>query len=102
MLQEAEGSGEGVSDNRRARDRRALIVLFISGFLAYQYHWIFAGLGIWVIALGQLERFGYLDRWNASRVLGALLMLRTKRGQDTIEKVAKPRAFWRAYGEVSL
>ena len=102
MLQEAEGSGEGVSDTLRARDRRALIVLFISGFLAYQIHWIFAALGIWVITLSQLERFGVLDRWNASRVLGALLMLRTKRGQDTIEKVAKPRGFWRAYGEISL
>ena len=102
MLQEEARIGPVVSDARRARDRRALILIFISAFLAVQVHWGFAALCIWVLILGQLERRGVLDRWDASRVLGGLLMLRTKRGQDTIEKVARPRRFWRWYGEISL
>mgnify|MGYP000104876388 FL=1 len=102
MLQEEVGAGAVVSDARQTRDRRALILIFISAFLAVQVHWAFAALCIWILLLGQLERRGVLDRWDATRVLGGLLMLRTTRGQDTIEKVAKPRKFWRAYGEISL
>ena len=102
MLQEEAGVGPVVSDARRARDRRALILIFFSAFLAVQVHWLFGALCLWVLLLGQLERRGILDRWNATRVLGGLLMLRTTRGQDTIEKAATPRKFWRVYGEVSL
>tara|TARA_B100000214_G_scaffold158729_1_gene113938 strand:- start:1280 stop:2776 length:1497 start_codon:yes stop_codon:yes gene_type:complete len=91
-----------VSDTRAARDRRALILIFVSAFLAAQWHWAFGALGLWVLVLGQFERRGILDKWNATRVLGGLLMLRSNRGQETIEKVAKPRAFWRLYGEVSM
>ena len=100
MLQEEARIGPVVSDARRARDRRALILIFISAFLAVQVHWGFAALCIWVLILGHLERRGVLDRWDASRVLGGLLMLRTKRGQDTIEKVARPRRFWGRYGDI--
>ena len=91
-----------MSDTRAARDRRALILIFVSAFLAAQWHWAFGALGLWVLILGQFERRGILDKWNATRVLGGLLMLRSNRGQETIEKVAKPRAFWRLYGEVSM
>ena len=70
MLQEEAGVGPFVSDARRARDRRALILIFISAFLAVQVHWAFGALCIWVLLLGQLERRGILDRWNATRVLG--------------------------------
>ena len=102
MLQEEAGVGPVVSDARRARDRRALILIFFSAFLAVQVHWLFGALCLWVLLLGQLERRGILDRWNATRVLGGLLMLRTTRGQDTIEKASTPRKFWRVYGEFSL
>ena len=90
MLQEEVVVGTPVSDTRQVRDRRALILIFISAFLAVQIHWGFAALCIWVLFLGQLERRGVLDKWDASRILGGLLMLRTKRGQQTIEKIAKP------------
>ena len=102
MLQEEVVVGTPVSDTRQVRDRRALILIFISAFLAVQIHWGFAALCIWVLFLGQLERRGVLDKWDASRILGGLLMLRTKRGQQTIEKIAKPRKLWRWYGEISL
>lgn len=91
-----------MSDARRERDRRALILLFISGFLAIQIHWAFAVLGLWIVILGQLENRGFLDRWNATRVLGGILMIRTKRGQRALEKIAQPRKAWRVFGEISL
>ena len=53
MLQEEAGVGPFVSDARRARDRRALILIFISAFLAVQVHWAFGALCIWVLLLGQ-------------------------------------------------
>ena len=56
----------------------------------------------WYLLLKKWERDGKLDEWNATRVFGFVLMVRTKRGLDLLEKVAKPRNFWRFYGEVSL
>ena len=91
-----------MSDTRAARDRRDQNLIFVSAFIAAQCHWAFGAWGLWVLILGQFERRGILDKWNATRVLGGLLMLRSNRGQETIEKVAKPRAFWRLYGEVSM
>ncbi|MBP66364.1 MAG: hypothetical protein CMA67_03810, partial [Euryarchaeota archaeon] len=57
---------------------------------------------VWYFLLKRWERAGVLDRWNATRVFGFVLMVRTKKGLDVLEKMAKPRRFWRIYGEVSL
>ena len=56
----------------------------------------------WYILIRTWERNGTLDRWNATRALGIVLMVRTQRGQRLLDRLAKPRKFWRAYGEVSL
>ena len=55
MIQEEGGGGQGVSDTRAARDRRALILIFISAFLAVQWHWIFGALGLWVLILSLIH-----------------------------------------------
>lgn len=76
-----------------------------SGFLAIEADWtLFLFLAIaWYILLKHWENSGKLDEWNASRVLfGLVLMLRTPRGKKVLDKISKPRRFWRAYGEVSL
>ena len=57
---------------------------------------------LWYILLRTWERNGTLDKWNASRVFGFVLMVRAKYGLKALEKVAKPRRFWRFYGEVAL
>lgn len=57
---------------------------------------------LWYILLRMWERNGTLDKWNASRVFGFVLMVRAKYGLKALEKVAKPRRFWRIYGEVAL
>ena len=56
----------------------------------------------WYILIKTWERNGTLDRWNATRALGIVLMVRTQRGQRLLERLARPRRFWRAYGELSL
>ncbi len=62
-----------------------------------------AGLLIgWYFSMRLLEDNGTLDRWNATRVLGIILMLRTGRGKVALETLARPRRFWRAYGEFSI
>ena len=76
-----------------------------SGFLAIEADWtLFLLLAVaWYILLKHWENSGKLDEWNASRVLfGLVLMLRTPKGKNVLEKISKPRRFWRAYGEVSL
>tara|TARA_B110000444_G_scaffold97003_1_gene91954 strand:- start:35780 stop:37237 length:1458 start_codon:yes stop_codon:yes gene_type:complete len=69
-----------------------------------QADWRFVVLLIfaWYIMLRLWEKDGTLDRWNASRVFGVILMVRSNRGLKTLERVARPRRFWRIYGEVSL
>ncbi len=61
MLQEEAVVGQAVSGTRQVRDRRALILIFISAFLAVQFHLAFGAFGFWIIILGQLERRGVLD-----------------------------------------
>ena len=55
----------------------------------------------WYILLRIWEKNGTLDRWDASRVFGVVLMVRSNRGLKTLDKIAKPRRFWRIYGEVA-
>ena len=57
---------------------------------------------LWYFLLRKWEREGKLDDWKASRIFGIVLMLRTKSGKTVLEKISKPRKFWRAYGEISL
>ena len=68
------------------------------------FDWSFVLLLVftWYILLRVWENNGTLDRWNASRVFGVILMVRSKRGLKLLDKTVKPRSFWRFYGEVSL
>ena len=56
----------------------------------------------WYVILRIWEKNGVLDRWNATRVFGVVLMVRSNMGLKTLDRVARPRRFWRLYGEVSL
>lgn len=91
-----------MSEARALRNRRSVLLIVISLYLAWMFHWAFIALGAWIVLLGQLERRGVLDRWDATRVLGGILMVRTRRGQRALEQLARPRGFWRFFGEISL
>ena len=79
-----------------------LIFLIIAGILAVQIHWSILIIVGWYYLLKQLETNGTLDKWNASRVLGILLMIRTERGQKVLDFISKPRKAWRVFGELGL
>ena len=59
-------------------------------------------LVIWTVTMRRLEARGSLDRWNATLALGFILMVRTKRGQATLECLSSPRRTMRALGEIGL
>lgn len=81
---------------------RDLIFLAAAGYFAVQVHWSLAAIAIWYIILRHLERIGILDEWNATRVFGIILMVRTERGQGVLDVVSKPRKSWRIFGEIGL
>ena len=64
--------------------------------------WVIIVIACWYFSLVCLEFNGTLDKWNATRVLGIILMLRTGRGKVALEQFSRPRKFWRIYGEISI
>ena len=76
----------------------------VGDFMVIEADWAFVWIAIitWAIILKTWEKSGALDRWNSSRVFKVIMMIRGKHGLNLLEKIAKPRKFWRAYGEVSL
>ena len=75
-----------------------------AGWLSVSLSWqvILIAIIAWWLLLRSWERSGKLDDWDATRVFGVILMMRTSAGNKSLEVVSKPRRFWRAYGEVSL
>jgi membrane-associated protease RseP (regulator of RpoE activity) len=90
-------------EERPTRSRtRELLFIVLATVLAVQIHPALALVVLWYVLLKGLEEYGILDRWNATRILGVVLMIRTKRGQRVLEVISRPRAFWRGFGEVGL
>jgi len=59
-------------------------------------------LSMWYVSIIILEYRGVLDKWNSTRVLGLILMIRTNRGKKAAEWIARPRRLWRVFGELSI
>ena len=76
-----------------------IAILTFNGFLSPL---LGASLVLWYITILFLDRKGYLDEWNCSRVLGIILMIRTSKGKKVAEYMARPRRLWRIYGEFSI
>ena len=64
--------------------------------------WALTVVAVWYLTLLWLEDGGILDQYEISRVLGVVLMVRTRQGQGVLEKVSRNRAFWRGFGEFSI
>lgn len=79
-----------------------LLILVTAAMQGWAPVWAIGLLIGWYFGLIHLEENGTLDRWNATRLLGIILMLRTGRGKVALERLARPRKFWRAYGEFSI
>ncbi|RZD53733.1 MAG: hypothetical protein CXT67_02995 [Methanobacteriota archaeon] len=55
---------------------RELTFIVIASIIAIQIHWSVLGIVVWYILLKRLEAQGILDKWDATRVLGVILMVR--------------------------
>jgi len=64
--------------------------------------WALAAITVWYLILLWMEDQGILDQYGVSRMLGVVLMVRTKQGQEILERVSRNRAFWRGFGEFSI
>ena len=76
-----------------------ITLLTFNGFLSPL---LGTSLIVWYITILFLDREGYLDEWNCSRVLGIILMIRTSKGKKVAEYIARPRRLWRIFGEFSI
>ena len=86
-------------------ENRSILIPLLLLFLVYSLGapvWLVALLAIWYSGLLYAESTGLLDKMDATRALGVILMIRTRRGMRLLESVSKPRKFWRAFGEVSI
>ena len=68
----------------------------------YLFPLILFSIICWLIFLSRIQKNGYLDKINATKALGFILMLRTQKGLKLLDRLSKPRKFWRIYGEISL
>ena len=87
------------------RGRRSFLLPILLLFLVYTFgvpFWIVIIIGFWYLGLLYCESEGILDRINATRALGIILMIRTRSGMRLLEFISKPRKFWRVYGEFSI
>ncbi len=62
---------------------------------------LIAILLVYTVVVYVLWRGGILDRFNIT-LWGPVLMWRTKRGRNFIERLARLKRFWRAYGSVGI
>ena len=78
-----------------------LLLLFIIYYLGAPI-WLVILLSFWYYGLVYAESNGILDRFDATRALGIILMIRTRRGMRLLEFISKPKRFWRGFGELSI
>ena len=81
---------------------REWMIIALSVLMVLNGWYILSIITVNILILVILEKRGVLDRWNATRVLGFILMIRTNRGQIALEKISKPRRFWRWFGDLYL
>ncbi len=62
--------------------------------------WVLLGIGFYWVALIWLRRQDLLPSFVGTQ--GPLITLHTKRFRDLIDRVASPKRFWRAWGNVGL
>ncbi|MDY7081669.1 MAG: metalloprotease, partial [Halobacteria archaeon] len=66
-----------------------VLELVLLGFLLY-----------WTLVL-ILDNRGILERYNI-KTAGPLLMLKTLRGRKLLDRLARPKKFWRIYGNLGV
>ena len=68
---------------------------------ALPFLYAFAAIALWTAAIYVLHRRGLLAKYNLVPI-GPLLMVKTVRGRDFIDRSARFRRLWRAFGDLSI
>ena len=100
-----EEEGPGFRREAEVPQRRSLLFPILILYLIWLLGVPLIGvvlIGMWFVTLQIAEEKGILDRWDATRVLGGILMVRTKRGKGVLEFISRTKRFWRFYGELSI
>ena len=56
---------------------------------------------IYFILIFIFKRFGIFEKYHIS-LFGPIIMWRTKRGREFLDRLSKPRTFWRYFGNLSI
>ncbi|MDI6860161.1 MAG: site-2 protease family protein [Methanocellales archaeon] len=59
-------------------------------------------LGAYWIVIALLDKVGMLERHDISRRYDIVLMIRTKRGHKLLDKLSRPRKFWRGFASAGI
>ncbi|MFP4632897.1 MAG: site-2 protease family protein, partial [Halobacteriales archaeon] len=69
--------------------------------VSLSWTWVLYGFLVYWALVVVLDRRGVLERYDVSAA-GPMLMVRTQRGKRLLDRVARHRRFWRAYGNVGV
>ena len=58
-------------------------------------------ISAWIVLVYILAKKGLLARLNMAPV-GPIIMWKTKRGRDFLDRLSRPKRFWRAYGDFAI
>jgi membrane-associated protease RseP (regulator of RpoE activity) len=75
-------------------------ILSMASFIETYWKFLLIFAVYWQIII-ILKQYGILKRFNISNH-GPLLMIRTTRGQEFLDKLAKSKSFWRLFTDVSI
>lgn len=67
----------------------------------FSWSWVLIAFLVYWIAVVALDRRGFWEERNTS-AHGPILMIRTFRGKQVLERLARPKRFWRVYGNVGV
>jgi membrane-associated protease RseP (regulator of RpoE activity) len=62
--------------------------------------WVLVGLGIYTVIAMALRAYGFLP--ESVKVSGPIMTIHTKRGRELLDRLSKPKRFWRAWGNFGV
>jgi membrane-associated protease RseP (regulator of RpoE activity) len=62
--------------------------------------WALVGLGVYTVIAMALRAYGFLP--DSVKVSGPIMTIHTKRGRKLLDRLSKPKRFWRAWGNFGV
>ncbi len=74
---------------------------FSSQMIEFRWSYVLIAFLLYWIAVVALDNRGFWERHDMSAV-GPMVMIRTFRGKQLLERLAEPKRFWRVYGNIGV